>query len=52
MSAKKKNPGDMLDLKKDQVMTAVVMADSFDKKFRPISEDVPRVIIMLYRKFP
>ncbi len=39
----KKGKGDMLDLKKDQVVTAVVIADSFDSRFRPITKATPRV---------
>lgn len=32
-----------MDMHKDQVVTAVVIADSFDTRFRPISEETPRV---------
>ena len=41
------NRGGQEDIKSDQKLQAIILADSFEKNFRPISLDRPKVLLPL-----
>ncbi|XP_052793044.1 translation initiation factor eIF-2B subunit epsilon-like [Mya arenaria] len=47
MAPKSKSGGANADLKQEDILQAVVFADSFDTNFSPISDDVPRALFPL-----
>lgn len=46
MAPKSKSGAGNADLKQEDILQAVVFADSFDNNFSPISNDRPRVNIL------
>lgn len=45
--SKKKGPSDNEDVKRDQKLQAILLADSFTTTFRPLTWDKPKVLLPL-----